>query len=164
MLGLARRAKRPAPQRPHPPASRAPSPSRERGASRPFELLVEGVAGAADGADRVAAAAAVERAAQAADVHVDGALVDIDVVAPDAVEQLLAREDAAGASSSGIRAGGTRSARDAPRGRRGGRGTSRGRARGRRRLSSGEIASGRARRRSAFTRAISSGTENGFTT
>ena len=42
-------------------------------------------------------AAAVERLAQPADMHVHGALVDIDVAAPDAVEQLLAREDAAGA-------------------------------------------------------------------
>src|SRR5262249_57084684 len=61
------------------------------------EALVEGVAGAAHGADRVDGAAAVERLAQAADMHVDGALVDIDVAAPHAVEQLLAREHAAGA-------------------------------------------------------------------
>src|ERR1700732_270888 len=56
------------------------------------EALVEGIAGAAHGADRVGGAAAVERAAQPPDVHVDGALVDIDVAAPHAVEQLLARE------------------------------------------------------------------------
>ena len=35
------------------------------------------------------------RLAQPADMDVDGALVDIDVAAPDAVEQLLAREHAA---------------------------------------------------------------------
>ena len=33
---------------------------------------------------------AIERLAQAPDMHVDRALVDIDVAAPDAVEQLLA--------------------------------------------------------------------------
>ena len=35
--------------------------------------------------------------AQAADMDVDGARLDIDVAAPDAVEQLLAREHPAGA-------------------------------------------------------------------
>ena len=39
----------------------------------------------------------------------------IDVAAPDAVEQLLARRTRGPGSPSGIRAGGTRSARDAPR-------------------------------------------------
>ncbi len=38
-----------------------------------------------------------EDLAQAPDMHVDGALVDIDVAAPHAVEQLLARVHAAGA-------------------------------------------------------------------
>src|SRR6201989_3527329 len=56
------------------------------------EAVVEGVAGAADGADRILLAAGIEQLAQAADMHVDGALVDIDVAAPDAVEQLLAAE------------------------------------------------------------------------
>src|SRR5918993_3062507 len=59
--------------------------------------LVEGVAGASKGADRVGAARSADRLAQAPDMHVDGALVDIDVAAPHAVEELLAREDAAGA-------------------------------------------------------------------
>ena len=53
------------------------------------ETVVQRVAGAADGADRVLLAAGVEQLAQAADMHIDGALVDIDVAAPDAVEQLL---------------------------------------------------------------------------
>src|ERR1700744_5675137 len=56
------------------------------------EAIVERVAGAADGADRILLAAGIEQLAQAADMHVDGALVDVDVTAPDAVEQLLARE------------------------------------------------------------------------
>ena len=43
------------------------------------EAVIQRVAGAAHGADRVGLAAAVERLAQAADVHVDGALVDIDL-------------------------------------------------------------------------------------
>jgi hypothetical protein len=54
------------------------------------EAVVERIAGAAHGADRVGLMAAVERLAQAADVDVDGALVDVDVGAPHAVEQLLA--------------------------------------------------------------------------
>src|SRR5262249_45057661 len=60
------------------------------------EAVVERVARAAHGADRVLLAAGIEQFAQASDMHVDGALVDIDVAAPDAVEQLLAREHAAG--------------------------------------------------------------------
>src|ERR1700760_2732531 len=59
------------------------------------EAIVERVTRAAHGADRILLAARIEQLAQAADVHVDGALVDIDVAAPDAVEQLLAREHAA---------------------------------------------------------------------
>src|SRR5260370_41379961 len=75
-----------------------PSPRPDYGVLRLrlCEAIVERVAGAAHGADRVLLAAGVERLAQAADVDVDGALVDIDVAAPDAVEQLLAREHAAG--------------------------------------------------------------------
>src|SRR5215217_6014867 len=60
------------------------------------ETLVEGVAGAADGADGVGFATTVDGAAEAADMDVDGALIDIDVIAPDAIEELLARIDAAG--------------------------------------------------------------------
>src|SRR5436309_718025 len=46
------------------------------------EPLVERIAGAAYGADRVGGAAAIERAAQPTDMHVDGALVDVDVAPP----------------------------------------------------------------------------------
>src|SRR5882757_9160893 len=42
------------------------------------EAVVERVAGAADGADRVGLLPAVEGLAQTADVNVDGALVDVD--------------------------------------------------------------------------------------
>src|SRR5436190_13480787 len=66
-----------------------------RALRRLAEPLVERIAGATHGADRVGGAAAVERAAQASDMHVDGALIDIDVAPPHAVEQLLARVDAA---------------------------------------------------------------------
>ena len=59
---------------------------------RAAEAVVERVARAAHGADRVGLAAAVERLAQPADVDVDGALVDIDLGAPHRVEQLGARE------------------------------------------------------------------------
>src|SRR5262249_35088915 len=61
------------------------------------EPVVEGGAGAAHWADRVGSPPAIQTLAQSPDVYVDGALVDIDVAAPDAVEQLLAREHAAGA-------------------------------------------------------------------
>src|SRR5262249_58282598 len=59
------------------------------------ERVSERVAGAAHGADRIGGVTAVERLAQAADVDVDGALVDIDLTAPHAVEKLFAREHAA---------------------------------------------------------------------
>src|SRR6185312_9579134 len=61
----------------------------------PAEAVVERVAGAADGADRVRLLAAIDGLAQPADMDVDGALVDIDVRAPDAIEQLLPREHTA---------------------------------------------------------------------
>src|SRR5580704_9648587 len=60
------------------------------------EPIVERIAGATYGTDRVDGVAAIERLAQAADMDVDGALVDIDVAAPYPVEQLLAREHPAG--------------------------------------------------------------------
>src|SRR5262249_39165500 len=60
------------------------------------EPVVERVAGATHGADRIDVVAAIERLAQPPDVDVDGALVDVDLAAPDPVEQLLAREHAAG--------------------------------------------------------------------
>src|SRR5262245_46112562 len=56
------------------------------------EAVVEGVAGAAHGANRVGLVAAIECLAQPPNMDVDGALVDIDVRAPDSVEQLLTRE------------------------------------------------------------------------
>src|SRR3984957_3574654 len=68
----------------------------DAGSGALHEAIVERVARAAHGADRIGGAAAIERLAQAADMDVDGAFVDIDVAAPDAVEQLLAREHAAG--------------------------------------------------------------------
>src|ERR1700722_1546527 len=67
------------------------------GSARLAEPIVERIAGAADGADRIDGVAAVERLAQPADMDVDGALVDIDVRAPHPVEQLLAGEHPAGA-------------------------------------------------------------------
>src|SRR5580700_10458521 len=60
------------------------------GSTRLAETIVERVAGAAHGADRIDGVAAVECLAQAADMDVHSALVDIDVAAPHPVEQLLA--------------------------------------------------------------------------
>src|ERR1700694_845116 len=57
--------------------------------------VVQCVAGAAHGADRILLAARVEQFAQPPDMHIHGALVDIDIAAPDAVEQLLAGKHAA---------------------------------------------------------------------
>src|SRR5262249_39205509 len=59
------------------------------------EAVIERVAGAAHGADRVGGAPAIESLAQPPDVHVDRTFVDVDVAAPDPVEQLLARKYAA---------------------------------------------------------------------
>src|SRR6202030_3744672 len=56
------------------------------------KTVVQRVAGAAHGADRILLAAGVEQFSQPADMHIDSALVDIDVAAPYAVEQLLAAE------------------------------------------------------------------------
>src|ERR1700681_1036911 len=56
------------------------------------EPVIQRVAGAAHGADRILLAARVEQLAQPSDMHIHGAFVDIDVAAPDAVEQLLAAE------------------------------------------------------------------------
>src|SRR5690606_34611572 len=58
--------------------------------------LADGVAGAADGADHVGQPVEVHRLAQPPDMHVHRALVDIERLAPDLVEKLAAREDAAG--------------------------------------------------------------------
>src|SRR4030088_2686168 len=60
--------------------------------SRFREPVVQRVAGAAHGADRILLAARVEQFAQPPDMHIHGAFVDIDVAAPVAVEQLLAAE------------------------------------------------------------------------
>src|ERR1700675_4541677 len=81
---------------PGPRAQLRTRPGRQVLRLRLRKTIVERVAGAAHGADRILLAAGIEQLAQAADVDVDGALVDIDVAAPDAVEQLLAREHAAG--------------------------------------------------------------------
>src|SRR6195256_4095427 len=67
---------------------------RHRPLSRLAKSLVERIAGAAHGADRIGRAAAIERTAEPPDMHVDGTLVDVDIAAPHAVEQLLARVDA----------------------------------------------------------------------
>ena len=107
--------------------------------------------------------AAVERLAQAADMDVDGALVDIDVAAPHAVEQAARARTRGRAAPSGIRAGEIRSGRDRWGGRRARPASSRGRLRGRRSKArrraapAARGAAGRARARS------SSGTENGLT-
>ena len=47
------------------------------------EPVVERAAGAAHGADRILLAAWIEQFAQAADMHVHGALIDIDIAASD---------------------------------------------------------------------------------
>src|SRR5206468_8713673 len=56
-------------------------------------LRVERITGRTDGADDVGAPIAIDRLAEAADVDVDGAQLDVAVAAPDRVEQPLARED-----------------------------------------------------------------------
>src|SRR5437660_1693468 len=102
-LGLSGRAKspssaapRPRKARPHSHMLRVSRPS-IRGQSRRLpKSIVERVAGAADGADRIGIVTAVERLAQPADMDVDGALVDIDFATPHAVEKLFAREHATG--------------------------------------------------------------------
>ena len=70
--------------------------SDEGGGGGLAEAVVERVAGAAHRADRIGVVAAIERLAQAAHMHVDGAFVDIDVRAPHAFEHLLAGKNAAG--------------------------------------------------------------------
>ena len=54
--------------------------------------LVEGVADVANGADRIALASLRQRLAQAPDMHVDRALVDLSSLTPNAVQQLGASE------------------------------------------------------------------------
>src|SRR4051794_31699497 len=60
-----------------------------------FEVIIEGISGASHGADRILLAGGIEQFSQASDMNVHRALVDVDVAAPDAVEQLLAAEYAA---------------------------------------------------------------------
>src|SRR5271170_3464061 len=60
------------------------------------EAIVERVARAAYGADRILLTTGIEQFTQPSDMHVHRTLIDIDVAAPDAVEQLLAAEHAAG--------------------------------------------------------------------
>src|SRR5215468_8927707 len=65
-------------------ALRASQTHRRRRPLRRFRKpVVERVARAAHGADRILLATRIEELAQAADMHVDGTLVDIDVAAPD---------------------------------------------------------------------------------
>src|SRR3954470_19073936 len=62
--------------------------------TRPSEPIVERIARTTYRADWIGLIRPIDRLAQTADVNVDGALVDINFRAPDAVEQLLAREHA----------------------------------------------------------------------
>src|SRR4029077_11882354 len=64
--------------------------------SRFTEGFVEGVAGSAHGSDGVAFAPARQRLAQAPDMDVDRAFVDLRRLAPHAVQELRAREHPAG--------------------------------------------------------------------
>src|SRR3989304_2368246 len=57
---------------------------------------LEHVAGAADGADKVGLAGGVKLLAQVADVDLDGVGLDLEVVAPDLLEDRLLGEDLAG--------------------------------------------------------------------
>src|SRR5271163_1921991 len=75
---------------------RCSSKRRRRQSSSLPEGFVEGVAGAANGADRIAFPAARERLAQPPDVNVDGAFVDLRRLPPNRIEQLGAREHPAG--------------------------------------------------------------------
>src|SRR5215469_12294960 len=59
--------------------------------------LIEGVARGPHRADQVLVPAFIERLTQAADMDVDRAQLDLGVATPHRIEQLLAREDAAGA-------------------------------------------------------------------
>ena len=52
----------------------------------PAEAIIERVTGPTDRADRIGHVTAVDRLAQAADMHIDRSFVDIDVRAPDAIE------------------------------------------------------------------------------
>src|SRR3546814_4805954 len=70
-------------------------PHRDIGARLEALACVERIARRADCADDIDGAGQVDGLAQAADMDVDGAQFDVAVLAPDAVEQLPARKDAA---------------------------------------------------------------------
>src|SRR3546814_14568400 len=57
-----------------------------------FRSAVERVAGRAHGANEIGLTTLVQCLAQAADVHIDGARLDVDVAAPDRIQELLASE------------------------------------------------------------------------
>ena len=76
------------PMTPHRAAHRAGHQARRRSSERP----VQGVAGRTDGSDQVHLRAVVDCSAQAPDMDVNRAQLDIDVAAPDGVQQLLAAE------------------------------------------------------------------------
>src|SRR6202043_3194152 len=61
-----------------------------------FNRMVQSVAGRADRAHHIDGVVGVQRFAQAADVNIDSPRFDIDVMAPDRIQQLLAREDPPG--------------------------------------------------------------------
>ena len=121
--------------------------------------LLEGIAGTAHGAYRIGIGAADQCLAQSSHVHVDRAPVDEHIASPHSIEQLLARqhptrvlhEEGEQPELGGPQANLALAARDAVRGA----------------VEddvSGPQDLGDARRSSAFTRASTSGTENGFTT
>src|SRR5258706_667223 len=62
---------------------------------RARQVATEAIAHATYGFEKILVARRLQRLAQAPDVHVDSALLDVHVVAPDLVEQLGARVDAA---------------------------------------------------------------------
>src|SRR5262245_17713607 len=59
------------------------------------EAVVEGVAGPAYSANGISHMAAIDRLAQPTDMDIDSSFVDVDIGAPDTVEQLLPREHSA---------------------------------------------------------------------
>jgi hypothetical protein len=59
-------------------------------------VSVERIASRTDGANEIGTRPCIERLAQAPDVHIDSARVDIGIVTPDRFEESLAREDPSG--------------------------------------------------------------------
>src|SRR3970040_871519 len=66
------------------------------GKAKSARIRREPIAGAADRANQLVVAERRQRFAETANVHVDRALLDIDVAAPDAVEELRAAVNAIG--------------------------------------------------------------------